>query len=89
MVQRVLDVAIISGMICDGAKSSCAAKIAIAVEAGIMECEMPMSGRAFKNGQGIVADTVDHTINNIGFLAHFGMRTTDATIIENMLKEDE
>ena len=78
-------VAILSGTICDGAKPSCAAKIAMAVEAGIMGFEMWRAGSQFYGGDGIVEKGVENTIKNIGRLAKDGMSDTDREIIEIML----
>ncbi len=78
-------VAILSGTICDGAKSSCAAKIAMAVEAGIMGYEMTKSGHQFYSGEGIVTKGVENTITNVGRLASVGMSETDKEIIKIML----
>lgn len=77
-------VAILSGTICDGAKPSCAAKIAAAVEAGILGYRMYLHNREFRSGEGIVAASVDDTIANVGLLAHDGMRQTDDTILRIM-----
>ena len=77
-------VAIISGTICDGAKPSCAAKIAASVDAGILGYHMYCGGQEFKGGDGIVTEGVDDTIANIGILAKEGMRQTDRTILEIM-----
>ena len=81
-------VAILSGTICDGAKASCAAKIAMAVEAGIMGYEMMRAGRQFYSGDSIVTKGVENTIRNVGRLAKEGMGTTDREIIRIMLGED-
>ena len=78
-------VAILSGTICDGAKPSCAAKIAMAVEAGIMGFEMMRSGNQFYGGDGIVTKGVENTIRNVGKLARDGMCETDKEIIRIML----
>lgn len=78
-------VAILSGTICDGAKPSCAAKIAMAVEAGIMGYEMMKSGHQFYGGDGIVTKGVENTIRNVGRLARDGMSETDRQIIRIML----
>ena len=78
-------VAILSGTICDGAKPSCAAKIAMAVEAGIMGFEMWRAGSQFLGGDGIVEKGVENTIKNVGRLAKDGMSDTDREIIEIML----
>ena len=77
--------AILSGTICDGAKPSCAAKIAMAVEAGLMGYEMCRSGSQFLGGDGIVTKGVENTIKNVGRLARDGMSDTDREIIEIML----
>ncbi len=79
-------VAILSGTICDGAKASCAAKIAMAVEAGLIGCEMANADKQFYGGDGIVTKGVENTIRNVGMLARDGMSTTDKEIIKIMLK---
>ncbi len=76
--------AIISGTICDGAKPSCAAKIAASVDAGIMGYAMYAHHQQFLSGDGIITKGVDNTIENIGTLAHDGMRETDKTILSIM-----
>lgn len=81
----VNSVAILSGTICDGAKPSCAAKIAMAVEAGIMGYEMMRAGKEFIGGDGIVTKGVENTIRNVGRLARRGMSETDREIIKIML----
>lgn len=78
--------AIDSGMICDGAKSSCAAKIASAVEAGLVGMEMSRKGKKFLSGDGILEENVESTIENIGDIARNGMRETDEEIIRLMIK---
>ena len=78
-------VAINSGMICDGAKPSCAAKIASAVEAGLLGMQMQRQGEQFYGGDGIVVKGVENTIHNVGRLARFGMAETDREIIDMML----
>ena len=80
-------VAILSGTICDGAKPSCAAKIAMAVEAGILGYEMAKTNRQFYAGDGIVTKGVENTIRNIGRLARDGMGETDKEIIKIMLEQ--
>ena len=77
-------VAIISGTICDGAKPSCAAKIAASVDAGLLGYSMYKNHQEFKSGDGIVSKGVDNTIANIGVLAKEGMRQTDQTILSIM-----
>ena len=81
----VNSVAILSGTICDGAKPSCAAKIAMAVEAGVMGYEMMKAGKEFLGGDGIVTKGVENTIKNVGRLARQGMSETDKEIIKIML----
>ena len=80
-------VAILSGTICDGAKPSCAAKIAMAVEAGVLGHDMAKTGRQFYGGDGIVTKGVENTIRNIGRLARDGMEETDKEIIKIMLEQ--
>ncbi|MDE7301323.1 MAG: L-serine ammonia-lyase, iron-sulfur-dependent, subunit alpha [Clostridia bacterium] len=79
--------AITSGLICDGAKSSCAAKIASAVDAGIFGYEMYKNGSAFCGGDGILMHSVEDTIENVSDLARIGMKGTDEEIIKLMIKE--
>ena len=81
-------IAILSGTICDGAKPSCAAKIASAVDAGILGYQMYLEGQQFYGGDGIVTKGVDNTVRNVGILAREGMRQTDKTILEIMLNND-
>ena len=80
-------IAILSGTICDGAKPSCAAKIASAVDAGILGWEMYLENQQFYGGDGIVTKGVDKTVTNVGRLAREGMKETDKTILEIMLNE--
>ena len=75
-----------SGIICDGAKSSCAAKIASSVEAGILGMEMYRNGSQFYGGDGILLKGVENTIENVGNLARIGMQSTDEEIIKMMIK---
>ena len=76
--------AINSGMICDGAKPSCAAKISSAVEAGLLGMQMESHDRQFYDGEGIVVKGVENTIRNVGELARDGMKETDKLIIHLM-----
>ena len=76
--------AISSGIVCDGAKASCAAKIAMAVDAGIMGFDMHENGCQFYGGDGLVSKGVENTIRNISTLGSEGMRETDKKIIEIM-----
>jgi len=79
--------AIVSGIICDGAKPSCAGKIAAAVDAGVLGFQMYENGQQFYGGDGIVTKGVENTISNIGRLGRDGMRETDKEIIRIMLGE--
>jgi len=79
--------AITSGIVCDGAKSSCAAKIATAVETGIFGYEMYRNGQQFYAGDGLVVKGVENSIDNFGRLARIGMRGTDEEIIRLMTEE--
>ena len=82
----VNSLAIVSGIICDGAKASCAAKISAAVDAGIMGYEMYIQGQQFYGGDGIVTHGVENTIRNVGQLAKEGMCETDKEIIRIMVE---
>ena len=77
--------AIVSGIICDGAKASCAAKIASAVDAGILGYDMYLRGQQFYAGDGIVSKGVENNIINIGRLGREGMRETNDEIIHIMM----
>ena len=79
--------AIDSGIICDGAKASCAAKIASAVDAGLLGYQMYMQGNEFLSGDGIVKKNVEETISTVGSLAHNGMCDTDVEILRLMLED--
>ena len=79
--------AIVSGMVCDGAKASCAAKIAESVDAGILGYNMYIRGQQFYAGDGIVTRGVEATIHNIGRLGKDGMRETNEEIIKMMIEE--
>lgn len=76
--------AIVSGIVCDGAKPSCAGKIAASVDAGILGYYMYKNGYEFKGGDGIVSKGVESTIRNIGRLSREGMKETDKEIIKIM-----
>ena len=80
--------AIVSGMVCDGAKASCAAKIAASVDAGILGYHMFLQGQQFYAGDGIVTKGVEATIHNIGRLGKDGMKETNAEIIRMMIGEN-
>lgn len=78
---------IVSGIICDGAKASCAAKIATSVDAGILGYHMFKEGQQFKGGDGIVRKGIEATISNVGKLAKEGMKETDKEIIKIMMED--
>ena len=78
--------AIVSGIVCDGAKPSCAAKIASAVDAGILGFEMYRKGHQFYGGDGILSKGIENTIRNVGELGRDGMRETDRKILQIMTR---
>ena len=79
--------AIVSGIVCDGAKASCAAKIASAVEAGILGYNMYIRGQQFYGGDGIVTKGVEETLKNVGRLGKEGRKETNEEIIKIMIGE--
>lgn len=79
--------AIVSGIVCDGAKASCAAKIASAVDAGILGYNMYIRGQQFRGGDGIVSKGVENTLQNVGRLGKEGMKETNDEIIKIMIGE--
>ena len=79
--------AIVSGIVCDGAKASCAAKIASAVDAGILGYNMYIRGQQFYGGDGIVTKGVEATLKNVGRLGKEGMKETNEEIIKIMIGE--
>lgn len=85
----VNSLAIVSGIICDGAKASCAGKIVSSIDAGILGFKLYEEGNEFYSGDGIVTKGVDNTIKNIGILASRGMAETDKEIINLMLKNED
>lgn len=76
-----------SGMVCDGAKPSCAAKIATSLESAIMAHDLAMANRAFQSGEGIVMDNVEQTIDAVGCVASQGMHITDQIILNLMTQQ--
>lgn len=80
----VNSLAVTSGMICDGAKASCAAKIAFSIESALLGYEMYKMGSQFRDGEGIVRKGVENTIANVGRLSKEGMRETDREILKMM-----
>ena len=78
--------AIVSGIMCDGAKASCAAKIASSVDAAIMGLSMYKDGQAFHGGDGIVMNNIEETIKGISKIGKDGMRETNNEIIKLMVE---
>lgn len=78
----------VSGIVCDGAKGSCAAKIAASVDAAILAHEMSMDGCTFGAGEGLVKEHVEQTIASIGRMASQGMRETDTEILKIMIEQN-
>ena len=78
-------IATTGGMVCDGAKSSCATKIATAIEAAILGYHMHKAGKDLQPDDGIVGETPEHTIANVGRMAKFGMKETNEEIIKIMI----
>ena len=79
----------VGGIVCDGAKSSCAAKIASAVNAGTMSYRMAKIGHAFQGGDGLAGDDIEETIRNIGRMGRVGMKPTDVEILNIMVGDRE
>ncbi len=78
----------ISGMVCDGAKPSCASKIASAVDTAILAHEMAMAQKQFHSGEGLVKDNIEATIRSVGRMAAEGMVSTDQKILELMMEKE-
>ena len=78
-------IATIGGMVCDGAKSSCAGKIAAALNTAFLGYEMAKAQHVFRSGEGIVKDDVEQTITSVGRMAAKGMRSTDTEILNIMI----
>lgn len=74
------------GMVCDGAKSSCASKIATSLDAAVMASKMAVQKRVYQPGEGLVLDDVEETIKNIGYMGRVGMEKTDVEILQMMLE---
>jgi L-cysteine desulfidase len=79
-------IAIASGVICDGAKPSCAAKVALSVDAAIIASRMALSNGNYRGGEGIIMDDIEATINNVVRLGKDGMKETDIEIINMMIR---
>ncbi len=87
-IQKTIDstLAITPGIICDGAKISCAAKIASGLDASLLAHTMAMNDKQYEPNTGILKDTVDETIHTVGHIGKVGMKDTDKEIIKSMLK---
>lgn len=79
----------VGGIVCDGAKASCAAKISAAVDAAILGCDMALANRGFRAGEGVVQDTVEETIAAMGYVGRVGMKDTDVEILNIMIGKTE
>ena len=79
----------VAGIVCDGAKPSCAGKIALAVEAGILGYEMSRQGDNLLGGDGIIGSNVEETIDHVGRIGRNGMKETDVEILKVMVEEPE
>lgn len=75
----------IGGMVCDGAKSSCASKISVAVDSALQSMDMALKNRTFVSGEGLVKDNPEDTIKAVGSMAKEGMYSTDVQILKLML----
>ena len=75
----------VGGIVCDGAKPSCAAKISAAVDAAILGCDQALSGYNFKPGEGLVGDTPEESIRAMGYVGRVGMQPTDVEILNIMI----
>ena len=76
----------VSGIVCDGAKASCAAKIASSVDAAILAYYMASERRGFRNGEGLVKESAENTLKSYGRMGREGMRATDIEILRIMLE---
>lgn len=79
----------VGGMVCDGAKPSCAAKIAVSVEAAIIALHLSKYHRVFQSGEGLVKDNIEKTIASVGRMGREGMKSTDIEILNLMLDKVE
>lgn len=82
-------IANMGGVVCDGAKSSCAAKIASAVDAAIMAHMLENADHCFRPGEGLVRENVEDTIKSMGYVGRVGMKDTDVTILNLMIGDKE
>lgn len=77
----------IGGMVCDGAKSSCAAKIATSISTGFLAYDLAVNDLSFKDGEGLVVEDIEKTIERVGRMGREGMRSTDESILEMMIEK--
>ncbi len=75
----------VGGIVCDGAKPSCAAKIAAAVDAAILGCDMALANVDFNPGEGLIGETTEETIRSMGYVGRVGMHPTDVEILNIMI----
>ena len=75
----------LGGMVCDGAKASCAAKIGLAVENALMALELSLAGNVFQPGEGMTMEDPEDTIAAVGRMGRVGMKSTDVEILNIML----
>jgi L-cysteine desulfidase len=78
-------IATIGGMVCDGAKASCASKIYAALQSAFLAHEMAMQGIVFEHGDGLVMDTAEDTVKAVGYVGRVGMKRTDVEILNLMI----
>ena len=76
----------IGGMVCDGAKSSCAAKIATSISTGFLAYDLAVNDLSFKDGEDLVVEDIEKTIERVGRMGREGMRSTDESILEMMIE---
>ncbi|MBQ8910658.1 MAG: serine dehydratase subunit alpha family protein [Oscillospiraceae bacterium] len=91
-VQQIKDtidntLADIPGILCDGAKASCAAKIASALDAALLAHSLAMDGKVYEANSGILQDDAGHTISSVGYIGKVGMKQTDAEIVKMMIRK--
>ena len=77
----------IGGIVCDGAKPSCAAKIATSVDAALMAFQLSIQNKSFLPGEGIIKDDIEETIKSMGYIGRVGMRLTDTEILNVMIDQ--
>lgn len=75
----------IGGIVCDGAKPSCAAKIASSVDAALMAFQLSIRNKSFLPGEGIIKNDIEETIKSMGYIGRVGMRATDTEILNVMI----